>query len=120
MTSGDRVRANTSATVQAGLDAAIAERVRAWARGPEPALDERIRSLDAEWDVERVLELNASLLTLVALTLARSGRRGWLWLAAGVQAFLALHATEGWCPPLPILRRLGVLTRGELDAEKSR
>jgi len=32
--------------------------------------------------------------------------------------FLLQHGMQGWCPPLPILRRLGVRTRGEIDREK--
>lgn len=33
-------------------------------------------------------------------------------------SFLLLHATQGWCPPLPLFRRLGVRTRGEIEKEK--
>jgi len=28
------------------------------------------------------------------------------------------HGLQGWCPPLPLLRRLGIRTRGEIDREK--
>jgi hypothetical protein len=35
-----------------------------------------------------------------------------------VLSFLLQHALQGWCPPLPILRRMGVRTRGEIDQEK--
>lgn len=31
---------------------------------------------------------------------------------------LLQHGLQGWCPPLPVLRRLGVRTRGEIDREK--
>jgi hypothetical protein len=37
---------------------------------------------------------------------------------AVVRTFLLQHAREGWCPPLPAFRRLGVRTRQEIDAEK--
>ena len=26
---------------------------------------------------------------------------------------------QGWCPPVPVLRRLGVRTQGEIDEEKA-
>ncbi|WP_407921819.1 hypothetical protein, partial [Corallococcus sp. AB049A] len=28
-------------------------------------------------------------------------------------SFLLQHGLQGWCPPLPLLRRLGLRTRGE-------
>lgn len=28
------------------------------------------------------------------------------------------HALRGWCPPLPVLRRLGFRTRAEIDRER--
>ncbi|HJS07611.1 MAG TPA: hypothetical protein VJ809_08115, partial [Pirellulales bacterium] len=35
-----------------------------------------------------------------------------------VLSFLFQHAVQGWCPPVPVLRRLGVRTREEIDREK--
>lgn len=35
-----------------------------------------------------------------------------------VSSFLLHHAGRGWCPPVPIFRRLGVRTRQEIDAER--
>ena len=32
--------------------------------------------------------------------------------------FLLQHALQGWCPPVPILRRQGFRTRHEIDAER--
>jgi hypothetical protein len=44
--------------------------------------------------------------------------RRWLLLSAGVLGFLFLHSTQGWCPPLPALRRAGVRTKDEINREK--
>jgi hypothetical protein len=35
-----------------------------------------------------------------------------------VLPFLFQHAIQGWCPPIPILRRRGIRTRREIDLEK--
>jgi len=35
-----------------------------------------------------------------------------------VLSFLLLHAIQGWCPPVPVLRRLGIRTREEIDRER--
>jgi hypothetical protein len=28
------------------------------------------------------------------------------------------HATQGWCPPVPVFRRLGIRTQTEIDHER--
>ncbi len=35
-----------------------------------------------------------------------------------VSSFLLIHALQGWCPPLPVLRRLGFGTASEIDYER--
>jgi hypothetical protein len=81
-------------------------------------LSRRIAELDREWDVERTLEANASTLALTGLFLGVVRSRKYLLLSATVLGFLLTHAIQGWCPPLPILRRMGVRTRAEIDQEK--
>lgn len=78
----------------------------------------RIDALEREWDIERVLEVNASTLALTGLVLGLTVNRRWFMLPGVVLPFLLQHGLQGWCPPLPILRRLGVRTRGEIDREK--
>ena len=34
-----------------------------------------------------------------------------------VAAFLLQHALQGWCPPLPLLRRMGMRTSAEIHEE---
>jgi hypothetical protein len=82
-------------------------------------VDIRLAELDREWDIERTLELNASLLALSGVLLGKFVDRKWLYLSIGVTAFLAQHALQGWCPPLPVLRRLGVRTRKEIEEERN-
>ena len=44
--------------------------------------------------------------------------RKWFALPGVVAGFLLQHALQGWCPPLPIFRRLGVRTQSEIDHER--
>ncbi|HEX8886849.1 MAG TPA: hypothetical protein VF797_20360, partial [Noviherbaspirillum sp.] len=74
--------------------------------------------LDKEWDVERMLEANGSTLALTGLVLGATVNKKWLILPGIVLPFLLQHALQGWCPPLPVLRRLGIRTRSEIDREK--
>lgn len=114
----DRVRRNTTPEVLAGIDARIEENIRHYAAQPQHVINRRIEELTQEWSVERWLEANASSLALSSLLLGLTTSKKWFLLTGGVLGFLLLHAVEGWCPPLPVLRRIGVRTRGEIDREK--
>jgi hypothetical protein len=74
--------------------------------------------LDNEWDVERYLETMAPTFTLTGLLFGLTVSRRWLALPVVVQSFFLLHALQGWCPPLPVLRRLGVRTSTEINQER--
>jgi hypothetical protein len=114
----DRVRRSTAPEVNARIDDTISETVQRYASAPLPLISQRIGALEEEWDIERVLETNASSLALAGVLLGAVGHRRGLLLATGVLGFLLMHATKGWCPPLPLLRRLGVRTRREIEREK--
>lgn len=114
----DRVSRSTSEDTNAEIRRATEESIARHAAAGPAAIDRRLAELDAEWDVERTLETNASTLTIVGLALAATVNRRWLALPMVVQAFLLQHALQGWCPPLPILRRLGLRTVEEIDRER--
>jgi hypothetical protein len=115
----DRVRRNTSPEVNARIDQEIEERVQDYAARGEAEISRRIEELDHEWDMERLLETNASALAGLGVGLAAlTGNRKWLIVPGVVLSFLFQHAVQGWCPPVPVFRRLGVRTREEIDREK--
>jgi hypothetical protein len=114
----DRVRNHTSPQVNAKIDQKIADKVREYAAQPTVNLSARIQELEREWDTERVLEANASILAFAGLMLGIFVNHNWFWLTGIVLPFLFQHAIQGWCPPLPVIRRLGVRTRNEIDQEK--
>lgn len=84
----------------------------------EVAISRRIDELDAEWDIERWVETNASVLAFTGTLLGLFVNKKFFAIPCFVLPFLFQHAVQGWCPPVPILRRKGVRTRGEIDAEK--
>lgn len=114
----DRVRANTYKKINLKIDREIDARVREYAKKSSEEITRRIGELDREWDVERILETNASALAFTGLLLGVTQNRKWLILPGLVLPFLFQHAIQGWCPPLPILREMGVRTRQEIDREK--
>ena len=117
-TSTDRVRHSTAPEVNHEIDRRANSNIRRYANSSEEALHRRIEELDQEWDIERALEVKASTLALTGLVLGVTVNRKWLVLPGVVLSFLLQHGLQGWCPPLPLLRRLGVRTRGEIDREK--
>ncbi|MBX9567372.1 MAG: hypothetical protein K2X77_00690 [Candidatus Obscuribacterales bacterium] len=114
----DRVRRSTAPEVNDEIDRQIERNIRLLAQKPPAVLDARIRDLELEWDIERVLEAMAASFAFVGTLLGAFVNPWFLLLPAVVTAFLFLHATGGWCPPLPILRRMGKRTRNEIDVEK--
>jgi hypothetical protein len=82
-------------------------------------ISERIRKLNSEWDTERVLEANAAILALIGTVLGLRRNKFWFILPGAVGVFLLQHAVQGWCPPVPLLRRLGVRTAEEIHNEKT-
>lgn len=85
--------------------------------GPE-AIDRRLAQLDQEWDIERTLETNASIALLLGVTLGTFVDKRFFALPAVVGGFLLQHAIQGWCPPLPVFRRLGFRTQAEIEQER--
>lgn len=86
--------------------------------GGRGAIEQRLEALDREWDIERLLETNAGTAVVVGCVLGVTVDKRWFALPAIVGAFLVQHALQGWCPPLPVFRRLGVRTAAEIEAER--
>jgi hypothetical protein len=118
MENADRVRANTAEEINRQIDRDIEIRVREYSHRSESEIARRINELEREGDIERLLETNASLLAFTGLVLGITRNRKWLIVPGIVLPFLFQHAIQGWCPPVPIFRRLGVRTRDEIDREK--
>lgn len=98
----------------------IDERLRGSVQEPmtDAQISRRLRELDREWDIERTLEANAASVAMLGIALAAVKGKRWLILPGAVGAFLLQHAVQGWCPPLPVFRMLGVRTREEIDTER--
>ena len=115
--SSTRVMDQTTASVNERIARRGAINVHYYATHPE-LIDKRLAELDTEWDIERWLQFNSSVLTLLGLGLALKKGRGWLLLPLAVQGFFMQHAVQGWCPPLSIMRRLGFRAEVEIQAER--
>jgi hypothetical protein len=90
---------------------------RCAAAGPA-AIARRLDELDREWDIERTLEANAAVASLLGSALGFGVNRRFLALPVVVAGFLLQHAVQGWCPPVPVFRRLGFRTAAEINEER--
>lgn len=114
----ERVARHTVEEINERIRRETDRRVAALARSGPQAMDARLTELDREWDIERWLETGAASLMLVGTLLGVGVDRKWFLLPAAVGAFLLQHALQGWCPPLPVLRRAGVRTADEINQER--
>lgn len=116
-TSAERVAQHTSEQAEQDIRHETKVNVTFYAAHPEQ-IDQRLRELDEEWDVERMLELNSAALSLFGLVRGIFGSRKWLLVPLVVQGFFLQHGVQGWCPPLPVFRRMGIRTQREIEAER--
>jgi len=114
----ERVPEHTAAHVNEQIRRHTEEKVAQCSAAGPAAIEARLAELDQEWDIERTLEANAATASLVGLALGVTVDRKWFALPAVVAGFLLQHAVQGWCPPLPVFRRLGFRTASEIDYER--
>ena len=113
----DIVRGNAAPEINQKIDTEIHENLNKYYHD-RSAIDKRLWELDREWDIERVLELNAAAIGFLGIWRGLTQHKLWLILPLAVTTLLATHAVEGWCPPIVLFRRLGFRTRAEIDKEK--
>jgi hypothetical protein len=111
-----RVEQNTPEEINRQIRRDLRARVVYFAQRPEE-IDRRLDELDHEWDIERLLQANAGIFSLVGLTFGAIHRR-WYLLPLAASAFLVQHAVQGWCPPVSLFRRLGIRTAWEICHER--
>jgi hypothetical protein len=114
----DRVRAHSAIAQNERIDTQTQQCIEDHAGADREAISRHIDALEREWDVERYLQMNAGIVSLSGVLLGALWNRRTLMLPAAVFGFFLQHATQGWCPPLPVFRRMGVRTRREINREK--
>jgi len=114
----ERVSMNTDDRINERIRRRTEDNVARFAHAGPAAIERRLMELDQEWDIERCVETMAPTLTLLGLGYGLTVDRKWLLLPLVVQGFFLQHAIQGWCPPIPVLRWLGVRTIPEIEEER--
>lgn len=113
-----RVEKNTANEINERLKEETEDRIKCYSLRSKEDLDKRINELEQEWDIERFLEVNASTFAFTGLALGLLKSKKWFVLPGLVLPFLFLHGNQGWCPPLPVFRKLGIRTKREIEEER--
>ena len=113
-----RVRESSTDSANEEVDQSIRKSISSYRMKGSEAISERIRELDKEWSIERTLEVNAATLALSGTLLGAFVNKRWFVLPGIVSTFLLQHGIQGWCPPLPAMRAMGIRSRREIDEER--
>jgi hypothetical protein len=113
----DRVRNRTADKVNQKIDKCTEKNIERYSNQGRDVVRNRIEKLNEELDVEQALQLTSAANVLVGIGLGLTVNKKWLLLSAISSEFLIQHSLQGWCPPLPVFRRLGVRTRLEINEE---
>jgi len=113
-----RLTLNTPNSVNEVISCQTRENVARFASATPAILEQRLRELDHEWDVERVTGAAAGLVLLAGVLLTSLLGTGWLVLPALIGGCLLLHAVIGWTPALPLIRQIGYRTAEEIAHER--
>lgn len=116
--SNDRVRRHTPSWVNDRIDRQTRALVEDTVRSGRDTIVARLQELDREWDVDRALMANFAIVGALSSELGRRVHRGWTYFFRAQLGFLLMHAALGWCPPLPVFRRLGFRTAKEIAEER--
>ena len=115
----DRVRTHTAEDVLRRIDAQTTAHLEHYASAAPEVVNRRLDELDREWDTDRAIELEASLMGLFGLALGAL-RPALLTLPIFVGSAVLLHALTGRYPLLPLFRHMGLRTAREINRERYR
>lgn len=117
-TTTERVSRNTPERVNQCIRRQTERNIAHFAAAGSEAIEQRLRELDHEWDVERYIETEAPLTILLGLMLANGVSRKWLLVPLLASSMVLFHNLQGWYPLLPLFRRLGIRSQAEIDEER--
>jgi hypothetical protein len=114
-----RVENNTADSLERRFDEQLESNINKYAGAGVEEIDQRLRELDSEWNIERIIEIEAPTMIGLGAVLGATVSRSWFALSAMAASMVILHNMQGWYPMLPLFRRLGIRTQNEIEQERS-
>jgi hypothetical protein len=96
----------------------LIDEVKDFAHKGKAKISERLQEIENEWDIERIIHLHLSGISIAGALLGYFLNKRWLILPALAAVVLVLHSLKGVAPQIPLLRKLGFRTRSEINREK--
>lgn len=113
-----RVAYHTNPVVNRQIRDQTIARLKSFKERDSDAISDQIQKLNCEWDTERLLEANAAAIVVLTAAIGAIKKSRCCFFVSGlVGSFLLLHALQGWCPPVPVIRKMGVRTAEEINNE---
>lgn len=82
------------------------------------AIDQRLKELDEEWDIESLLKLQAFAFVLKYAIFGRIISKKFYLVPALVGIFAIQQSATGWSPPFALYKKAGKRTASEIDDER--
>lgn len=76
-----------------------------------------IEELEKEWDIEKIVELSAAVVTIASVLLSHTKNKQLNKLGETISSLLGVDSLKNWRPPTPFLRGMGFRSREEIDRE---
>ena len=114
----DRVRSMTPNHVNERIQREMEGELAHLKGRPKEEVQRRMFELEREWNVDQALMTNLAVLGVAGVLAGAFHKRSWLVAPAVQLGFLLMHASQGWCPPTGIFRRLGFRTQNEIRTER--
>lgn len=113
----EKVERTTAPQLNEKFEAQAQESVSKYIGADRDTIDQRLQELESEWNVERMIEVEAPSMIGLGIALGLTHDKKWFALSAMAAGMVILHNLQGWYPMLPLLRRLGLRAQSEIDRE---
>jgi hypothetical protein len=117
--SSDAVRTHTADGVNRRIDARVEACVRQMAEQHDrAAITQYLDKLEREWDLNRMVTVAASAVSVLGLVLGARDGKAWRVVSGVAAGLLLQQGLFGFGPLSELVRLMGVRTRREIDLEK--
>jgi hypothetical protein len=113
----DKVERNTAPELNEKFESQLKDYVTKYIGADRHTIDMRLQELEKEWNVERMIEVEAPSMIGLGIGLGLIHDRKWFALSAMAASMVILHNLQGWYPMLPLFRRMGLRSQSEIDRE---
>jgi hypothetical protein len=118
-TTVERVEKNTSSALHSQFEEELRENISMYMKADRRDIDRRLEALDKEWNIERMIELEAPVMIGLGALLGLTHNRKWFGLSLFAASMVIVHNTQGWYPLLRVFQRLGFRSQRYIEDERN-